>query len=82
MEIQEARKETPGDLGIECLGLLARFHGVAAEPAQLRHQSGLSAPARLDDLLHLARQLPLQARIGPLALSRASEGRTPLPCPA
>ena len=69
-----------GDSGLACIALLAQFHGVAADPAQLRHKLGLSRPATADDLLQAAGRLQLKARSGPLDLARAADGRLPLPC--
>ncbi len=56
---------TPGAcLGPEALCLVARFHGLAADPSQVRHRSGRGhrgfEPA---DLLRAARELGLRARI-------------------
>jgi len=56
------------------------LHGVAADPAQLRHALGLNRPASVNDLLQAARRLQLKARSGPLDLARAADGRLPLPC--
>jgi subfamily B ATP-binding cassette protein HlyB/CyaB len=58
---------TPGsaaDAGLSALVLIARLHGIAADPAQLRHQAGLHE-ARLsdEDLLRAAKRLGLKARI-------------------
>ncbi len=50
------------DTGLVCLLLLARYHGVAADPDQLRHQFGIPGQC-LDDigLLRAARHLGLKA---------------------
>jgi ABC-type bacteriocin/lantibiotic exporter with double-glycine peptidase domain len=61
------------------LALIARFHGKAAEPKQLKHELGLSAAARAEDLLLAAKQLQLKARVGPVNLTRAASGKLPLP---
>lgn len=68
------------DCGLACIALLAQLHGVAADPAQLRHALGLNRPASVNDLLQAARRLQLKARSGPLDLARAADGRLPLPC--
>ena len=51
------------DTGVLCLVFLARYHGLAADPAQLKHQFTDSATC-LDDngLLRAARFLKLRAR--------------------
>ena len=52
------------DLGLLGLVLLAQFHGVAADPAQLTHQYGRQAePFSETDLLLAAKGLDLKARI-------------------
>jgi subfamily B ATP-binding cassette protein HlyB/CyaB len=68
------------DSGLACLVLVAHFHGIAANPEQLRHQLGLGG---LDqrfsetDLLLAARSLGLRARCVTLRLERL--GKTPMP---
>ena len=68
------------DPALVCLALVARFHGVAAEPAQLRHTLGLSAPAGAAEVLLAAKRLGLKAKSGRFDLQRAASGRLPLPC--
>ncbi len=68
------------DPALVCLALVARFHGVAAEPAQLRHTLGLSAPAGAAEVLLAAKHLGLKAKSGRFDLQRAVSGRLPLPC--
>jgi len=68
------------DTGLASLAIAARFHAKAAEPAQLAHELGLSGPARAEDLLLAARRLQLKAKLGPLDLERAAQGKLPLPC--
>ncbi len=68
------------DSGLACIALLAQFHGIAADPAQLRHALGLTGRASGADLLQAAGRLHLKARIGPLDFERAADGRLPLPC--
>ena len=68
------------DAGLASLSVVARFHGKAAEPEQLRHELGLVGAARAEDLLLAAKRLQLKARIGK-ADGRALERATlPLPC--
>ncbi len=68
------------DAALACLALVARFHGVAAEPAQLRHTLGLTADAGAADVLLAAKRLGLKAKAGRLDLGRAVNGLLPLPC--
>ena len=68
------------DTGLVCLAIVARFHGRAANPDQLRHELALSAPADADSLTKAARLLDLKAKVGPVNLARAAEGKAPLPC--
>lgn len=51
------------DTGIGCLVMLARFFRIAAEPAQLRHQLGITGrPAGIDDILTAAKSIGFRAR--------------------
>lgn len=81
---QAPEQNSAPDSGLLCLALLARYHSVAAEPAQMRHELGLSGAATCEDLLLAAKGAPLgqqlRARSGPLDLERAAQGKLPLPC--
>jgi len=70
---------TPPDTGLAALCAIARLHQVAADPAHLAHQLGLSAsdPVRVDDLLRAARHLGLKARLVRTRSERLMH--TPLP---
>ena len=68
------------DAGLECLAVVARFHGKAADPEQLRHELGLSAPARAEELLLAAKRLQLKARIVKLDRAQLERGAVALPC--
>src|SRR5258706_1448721 len=68
------------DTGLVCLAIVARFHGRAANPDQLSHELALSGSADSEALLRAARRLDLKAKLGPIDLARAAEGRVPLPC--
>ncbi|MDZ4124584.1 MAG: type I secretion system permease/ATPase [Hydrogenophaga sp.] len=61
------------------LCMVARLHHVAADPATLAHQLGLSPshPLALEDLLRAARQLGLKAKVVRTTVERLS--LTPLP---
>ncbi len=50
------------DPGIAALALIARFHGVPADPAQIRHEAGIDHPFESGDLVLAARRLGLKAR--------------------
>ncbi|CAB3802833.1 Toxin RTX-I translocation ATP-binding protein [Paraburkholderia caffeinitolerans] len=66
------------DPGLAALVVIARFHGIAADSAQLRHASGLdSRPFDADTLVLSARSLGLKARTVPLRPDRLSHA--PLP---
>lgn len=58
---------------------IARFHQIAADPANLAHQLGLqpSAAVSLEDLLRAAKYLGLKARLGRTTPDRLA--LTPLP---
>lgn len=53
---------SPADSGLTCLLILARFHDLPADGAQLRHQFALSGQVLTDtDLLRAAKHLGLKA---------------------
>ena len=68
------------DAGLASLAVVARLHGKAADPEQLRHELGISAVARAEDLLRAAKRLELKARLGTLDAADLARGRVPLPC--
>jgi len=78
---EDATVQMPGeqlDAGLALLLLIAHFHGVAAEPAQLRHNAALQGKAfSEDDLVLAARSLELRARAVPFEAKRLD--RLPLP---
>ena len=57
---------------LHALCAIARFHQVAADPATLAHQLGLSAadPFAIDDLLRAAKQLGLKAKLSRTTVER------------
>lgn len=68
------------DTGLVSLAICARFHGKAAEPAQLSHELGIGKAARAEDLLLAAKRLELKARLASFDIERAAKGQLPLPC--
>src|SRR5579871_1115409 len=72
------RSETPGpnDPGLTALVMLLRFHGVSADPAQIRHQSGTTTLGTAD-MIRCARDFGLKAR--ELKINWARLTKTPLP---
>ena len=75
---QDTDALSPPDSGLACLLLVARFHGLAAEPEPLRHRFGEpGSPFSTIQVLRAARGLGLRAReISSTARRLAS---TPLP---
>lgn len=66
------------DAGIVALVLIARFHNIAAEAAQLQHLAGKgSQPCTPDDLALLARSIGLKTRKVKVSIKRLQ--LTPLP---
>src|SRR6202142_3240556 len=51
----------PNDPGLTALVMLLRFHGIGADPAQIRHQSGTLAIGTAD-MIRCAREFGLKAR--------------------
>lgn len=77
--MQETKTNDQGvasDSGLTSLALLARYHGQAAEPAQMRHDLGLSIAATCEDPLLAAKRQQLRARSGPVDLKRAVDGKS------
>jgi ATP-binding cassette, subfamily B, bacterial HlyB/CyaB len=74
--------ETPvPDCGPEVLTLVARYHGVSADAAQIRHRSGQGGePLEISHLVRAARELGLRARA--VSSCGAGLGRLPLPAVA
>ena len=66
----------PNDPGLTALVMLLRFHGVGADPAQIRHQCGTAAIGTAD-MIRCAREFGLKAR--ELKTSWARLATTPLP---
>ena len=73
-----AHSEIPGpnDPGLTALVMLLRFHGVGADPAQIRHQCGTAAIGTAD-MIRCAKEFGLKAR--ELKTSWARLATTPLP---
>ncbi len=73
-----AHPEIPGanDPGLTALVMLLRFHGVGADPSQIRHQSGTLAIGTAE-MVRCAREFGLRAR--ELKTSWARLATTPLP---
>jgi ATP-binding cassette, subfamily B, bacterial HlyB/CyaB len=71
----------PPDTGLLALVMLARFHGLAADPAQLQHEFAVDgAPFGADEILHGARKLGLKAKRVKTRLERLP--MTPVPAVA
>ncbi len=66
----------PNDPGLVALVMLLRFHGIGADPAQIRHQCGTPAVG-VADMIRCAKELGLKAR--ELKTSWARLTTTPLP---
>src|SRR6266853_1571111 len=73
-----AQPEIPGpnDPGLTALVMLLRFHGVGADPAQIRHQCGTAAIG-VAEMIRCAKDFGLKAR--ELKSSWARLATTPLP---
>jgi ATP-binding cassette, subfamily B, bacterial HlyB/CyaB len=77
MDVQE-RPATSADAGLEALVLIARFHGIAADAAQLRHNAAIEHGSFAEaDLVRSARSIGLKAQgVGVIAKRLPS---TPFP---
>lgn len=76
---ETAGAEAPVDSGLACLVVLARFHGVAADPVQLAHefQEG-GKPFGTQEILLAASALKLKAKLADSSVERLPK----LPLPA
>jgi ATP-binding cassette, subfamily B, bacterial HlyB/CyaB len=72
--------ESKPDAGLICLAMLARLHGKAADPDQLKHRLAVIGEAKLDDLLRACKELDLRGKAAPIDVQRALEAKLPLPC--
>ncbi|THF65558.1 type I secretion system permease/ATPase [Pseudothauera nasutitermitis] len=78
---EDAASARQPDTGLACLVMLARFHGVAADPDQLAHEYVVDgAPFGVAEILLAAKKLGLQAKRVTTPLERLA--RTPLPAVA
>src|SRR5690348_13534414 len=67
---------TAGDSGLSCLALLLRFHGVAADGAQIQHRFG-GAAIGVTEMLRCAKEFKLRARA--VKAKWKQLGKLPLP---
>jgi subfamily B ATP-binding cassette protein HlyB/CyaB len=65
------------DAGLMALAVVARLHGKALDPEQVRHELAIEGAARADDLLHAARRNGFKAVLDTLDLRCMC---APLPC--
>lgn len=74
----ESAIDSPGtlDSGLASLALLLRFHGVAADPEQIRHRLG-GATVGTREMLRCARELGLKSRLITSDWSRLDKIRLP-----
>ncbi|GAA4351458.1 type I secretion system permease/ATPase [Variovorax defluvii] len=68
------------DTGLACLVMMARLHGVAADPGQLAHEFASGTEFGVTDILLAARRLELKAKAVRIDIARL--GKTPLPAVA
>src|SRR5262249_31895278 len=64
------------DPGLRALVMVLRFHGVAANPAQIRHQLGM-VPVGVPEMVRTAKQFGLKARVRTTAWSRLAHTSLP-----
>ena len=65
------------DAGLAALAIVARLHGKAVDPEQVRHELAIDGAARAEDLLRAARRNGFKAVLDTLDLRCT---RPPLPC--
>ncbi|AZO32333.1 type I secretion system permease/ATPase [Mesorhizobium sp. M1B.F.Ca.ET.045.04.1.1] len=74
--VRQSENASSGDPGLAALVMLLRFHGVAADPEQIRHRFP-AASIGITEMLRCARELGLKARARRTNWDRLA--RTPLP---
>jgi subfamily B ATP-binding cassette protein HlyB/CyaB len=78
MQSEKTSPNLSQDPGLACLVMMARLHGVAADPGQLAHQFGQTGAAfGAEQILLAARSLGLKAKHGQVRFERLAT--TPLP---
>ena len=65
------------DSGLACLVIVARFHGLPADPDHLTHQRGQTGPFSVQDIVLSAKGLGLKSKA--VASDRQRLDKTPLP---
>ncbi|HEX8362011.1 MAG TPA: type I secretion system permease/ATPase [Longimicrobium sp.] len=79
IQVSKVQAPPPLDSGLACLVIMARLHGVAADPDQLAHEHASEGkPFTRADILLAARELGLQAR----AVTARADRMDRLPLPA
>jgi subfamily B ATP-binding cassette protein HlyB/CyaB len=73
---QQSAASPGGDPGLAALVMLLRFHGIAANPEQIRHQLGM-ATVGIGEMLRCAKDLGLKARSRRTTWARLAA--TPMP---
>src|SRR5215510_397463 len=71
-----SQTEQPRDPGLNALVMMLRFHGAAVDPAQIRHQLGMT-PIGVAEMVRIAKQFDLKARVRTTTWSRLAH--TPMP---
>src|SRR5262245_7211851 len=64
------------DLGLTALVMVLRFHGIAVDPAQVRHQLAMR-PVGVAEMVRIAKQFEIKARVRTTTWSRLAH--TPMP---
>jgi ATP-binding cassette, subfamily B, bacterial HlyB/CyaB len=78
MAAPQQASDAPHDAGLAALVLIARFHGVATDAAQLRHAAALeNGFFSAADLVRSARSMGLKARVVPLRIDRLNRMSLP-----
>lgn len=66
------------DTGLSCLVMVAKFHGIAAEPAQLRHAYAIGATGmNTIDILRAAKELGMKAKAARVKFEKLAKLRLP-----
>lgn len=77
-DIQKEKTKVETDSGLQCLLIIANFHGIAADAQQIKHAFAIHEnETSFMDIQKISKQLGLRCRIASLKLPRLSKLRLP-----
>ncbi len=75
---EEQQKKQPADTGLGCLVIMAKIHGISADPDQIKHAFAIGAQGMSTvDILRAAKELGLKAKTAEVKYERLKKLRLP-----